>query len=258
MFKIKNHYNSRLRDCTFFSYFQISLCGLPLGGNFSFLKVENINVLYGKFLNEGIVDLRHVLLQIRRSLYLMVFIVSNRGKFFFVNNFINKDYDEFLLKFKILGHFFFNSPWEGGIISNRRAFYFEICKFFYLLDKVKLLDSKADPIIRKKKLFLGVRLMRRNPNFIFISNMEKCYYASLEVSRLRIPGSLTMKINENPSISFFPVFGDCFSLMSSRIFCEIFLSGIISGYFKEIMFFFNLIVYYRKKRFYNVLKKNEL
>ena len=247
-------------DITQITYLQLAFAGLHIGEEIQMHSPMNISLVYGKSREHIIFDLKHNLLSMKKGLFLMSFLISNRGKFLYIDESLYElqEYNNILFEFKKVGHNFVNSKWRAGFFSNFKKIYSDICKFVFLIQQRILF--KTDLIENKLKFSLGVLYLRRLPSFVFISGIHKCFWASLEVLGLKIPSLIITDTSNEISNFFFPIYSHFSNIENdyldiSFFFVDLFLSIIISGFIKEMSDFFKVLLYkYRIKKIIKKLK----
>jgi ribosomal protein S2 len=215
-------------------YLQLLHSGIHVGGDFSELDSFNFDFVCGKRFGYGIMDLRNTLISMRRSNYILVFIIANRGKLLFVDNFLDRSYQKHLYLLTCVGQFFLNSKIPGGIFTNFKYVYFDIVSKFFIYNKKNSNERHFDFL----QSFFSFSRLRRLPDFTFIACEKRTTFSFDEIAHLRLP-SVTLLDGTTRHVSLlFPLFGNNENLTSLIFFVEFFCAVVLAGYLYEIREFF--------------------
>ncbi len=216
------------------SYIQMISSGIHMGAKYRELDPYNYDFVYANRLGRAIIDLRNVLVSLKRNNYVLVNVISNRGKFLFVDNMADSAYQKHLNLFMFLGQFFLNSKVPGGIFTNFKYIYFDIVSKFFLFSKNIVTEQDREFL---KTYFSYVRI-RRLPEYIFVGCNNRTTASFDETSHLRIPSNTIIDGSSRHSSLLFPLFGSNLTSTSLIFFVELLSSVILAGYLSEIKQFF--------------------
>jgi ribosomal protein S2 len=250
-------------DITKITYLQLAFAGLHIGEEIRMHSPKNISLVYAKAKDHIVFDLKYNLLNIKKGLFLMSYLVSNRGKFLYIDESSSElqEYNNALFEFRKLGHNFINSKWRSGFITNFKRIYFDICQFIFFIQQGFLL--KNDLIENKLNFCLGLLDLRRLPSFIFISGIHKCFWSSLETLRLKIPSLIVTDTSNDISNFFLPIYSHFSNIENdyldiSAFFVDLYLSIIISSFIIEMADYFMILIYkYRLEKLTKKIKKHK-
>jgi len=216
------------------SYTQMINSGVHLGAKFREIDPYNFDFIYAKRFGRAIIDLRNTLVSLKRSNYILINIITNRGKFLFIDNLEDGGYQKHLNLLVYVGQFFLNSKIPGGIFTNFRFIYFDIVSKFFLFNKNALTEESRNFL----KSHFSYSRIRRLPDFIFIACDSRTNSSFDETSHLRIPSNTIIDGSSRHISLLFPMFGSNTSVASLVFFVELFSSIILAGYLNEIRQFF--------------------
>ena len=232
----------------------IGILGIHYSGLYSDLNSFFSEWVFGKRYGKLILDLRYSFIEWKKAIYFLSNIICRRGKILYADQLSDiHEYNSNLKYFFLLGQFFINSIFSGGLISNFKYIYFEIIKIFF--DQVLSLSNnniiKDDPFSLKKKIFykenlIGLKNLRRPPNVIFTPDGERNFWLIKSSVQIRLPTiSLT-----NPCFFvnglFLSIPGSTQQINSIPYFVFILINIFFKGLLNELSLFFSLIK--KKKR----------
>jgi len=216
------------------SYTQMINSGIHVGTKFRELDPFNFDFIYAKRFGRSIIDLRNTLMSLKRSNYVLINVIANRGKFLFIDNMIDSAYQKHLNLLVFLGQFFFNSKIPGGIFTNFRYIYFDVVSKFFLFNKNPLTEDHRNFL----KTHFSYSRMRRLPEFVFVACNTRSTSSFDETSHLRIPSNTIIDGSSRHVSLLFPMFGSNSTSASLIFFVELLSSVILAGYLNEIRQFF--------------------
>jgi len=215
------------------NYLQMATAGIHWGTDAKYLNPLYAEFAHSKRFGKVIFDLRYNTNILKKNSFIFITIISNRGKFLLLDNIIEPRYDSLLKTLGLLNQYFLNSKIPGGILTNFRYIYFDICQKYIFGDL--LMTEEGRDIYNK---YFNFKNIRRLPDIVFISSSERVACGAKESSIIKIPS-----FYPNSGISLehgllFNLFGNNDSIYSLCYYLEYFTTMLLLGYIKEIHSFF--------------------
>jgi len=165
---------------------------------------------------------------LKRSIFFLINICSNRGKVFFIE--AGTRYKNFYYFFKkITKQFFLGFKWIGGLITNFQEF------FIFQKKYKRSFNLNIFWILKKKGYFKN---LTRLPDVALFVNGYRNKIALTELQLVGVPLVASISSEDNPSgINFVLANGNC-EFYISLLYLTIFIESIILGYIFERNFFF--------------------
>jgi ribosomal protein S2 len=211
---------------------------------YSFFREWIFGLRYGKIL----FNLKYTFLQWKKSIFTLYSILSNRGKFLYLDNLNWKEYSLYLKNFLFFKQFFLNFNYSQGLITNFKYIYFECCKSFFtsIIKKAKIEDNSE-----------GLRNLRRLPNILFVPDIDRNFFVTKEIIRCGIPLVSMIDLDFFVYGALFFIPGNTTYKASIMLYILLILNVCLNSFLKEFTKFFLLLN--KKKRLKKkiiLLKKN--
>jgi ribosomal protein S2 len=234
----------------------IGVLGIHYSGLYSDLNSFFSEWIFGKRYGKLILDLRYSFIEWKKTIYFLSNIIAIRGKVLYADQLYHiEEYNSTLKYFFLLGQFFINSIFSGGLISNFKYIYLEIIKIFF--DQTKLnndfFNSKKNNFYKEN--LIGLKNLRRPPNVIFTPDGERNFWLVKSSVQIKLPTiSLT-----NPCFFvnglFLSIPGSTQQINSIPYFVFILINIFLKGLLNELRIFFILI---KKNKKIKLKKKRKI
>jgi ribosomal protein S2 len=246
----------------------IGFLGIHYSGLHSNLNSFFSEWIFGKRFGKLILDLRYSFIEWKKAIFFLSNIISMRGKILYADQLSEIDeYNTSLNYFVLLGQFFINTVFSGGLISNFKYIYFEIIKIFFeeLYSINNKIDKKNNNILDIKKNnpymenLIGLKNLRRPPNVIFTPDGERNLWVIKSSVQIRLPTVSLINPCFFVNGLFLSIPGSTQQINSIPYFVFILTNIFFKGLLKEFRFFFALIkkkTKLKKKR--KILKKYKI
>ncbi|MEM9289634.1 MAG: 30S ribosomal protein S2, partial [Pseudomonadota bacterium] len=193
--------------------------------------------IFGERNKVHVIDLSQTVPYMQRALAFIQEVAASGGRILFVGT-KRQAQDPIAEAAKRCGHYYVNSRWLGGMLTNWTTISKSIKK---LKDLDEVLDSGAQGLTKKEALQLqrqrdkleaslgGIRDMGGVPDVIFLIDTNKEEIAIQEANNLKIPVVAILDTNCNPDGIAFPVPGNDDASRAIKLYCDLIADAILDG-----------------------------
>ncbi|MEO0411281.1 MAG: 30S ribosomal protein S2 [Pseudomonadota bacterium] len=193
--------------------------------------------IFGERNKVHVIDLSQTVPYFQRALSFMRDVAASGGRILFVGT-KRQAQEPIAEAAKRCGHYYVNSRWLGGMLTNWTTISKSIKK---LKDLDEILDGGAQGLTKKEALQLqrqrdkleaslgGIREMGGIPDVIFLIDTNKEEIAIQEANNLKIPVVAILDTNCDPAGIAFPVPGNDDASRAIKLYCDLVADSIMDG-----------------------------